>query len=106
LACVLAGHRGEVWLKEGPARLEVALPASPNDTSRGEEADMGGVVIGVDPHKASATIEVVDEREIVRATGRFGTDSSGYRQLLGYVRQWLERVWPVPGDAPVPSAVR
>ncbi len=40
------------------------------------------VVIGVDPHKRSATIEVLDERERVLATGRFGTDRDGYRQLL------------------------
>ena len=29
------------------------------------------VFIGVDPHKLSATIEVVDDRETVLATGRF-----------------------------------
>ena len=36
---------------------------------------MGRVVIGVDPHKRSATIEVVDERERVLGKGRFGTDT-------------------------------
>ena len=36
------------------------------------------VFIGVDPHKLSATIEVVDDREAVLATGRFGTDKAGY----------------------------
>ena len=43
---------------------------------------MAGVVIGMDPHKRSATIEVCDQREHVLATGRFGTDRDGYRQLL------------------------
>jgi hypothetical protein len=55
------------------------------------------VVIGTDPHKRSATIEVRDEREILLATGRFGLDRAGYRQLLGYVRQWPGRVWAVEG---------
>src|SRR4051794_37905322 len=58
---------------------------------------MNGVIIGVDPHKASVTIEVRDEREVLRATGRFGTDKAGYRQLLRYVRQWPARTWAVEG---------
>jgi transposase len=61
------------------------------------------VVIGVDPHKRSATIEVLDERERVLATGRFGTDTAGYKELLAAGRQWStgpagsERVWAVEG---------
>jgi hypothetical protein len=55
------------------------------------------VMIGTDPHKRSATIEVRDEREILLATGRFGMDKTGYRQLLGYVRQWPTRTWAVEG---------
>ncbi|HEV7148572.1 MAG TPA: hypothetical protein VGN48_16390 [Pedococcus sp.] len=39
---------------------------------------MAKLFIGVDPHKLSATIEVVDDREAVLATGRFGTDKTGY----------------------------
>ena len=39
------------------------------------------VFIGVDPHKLSATIEVVDDREAVLATGRFGTDKAGYAAM-------------------------
>jgi transposase len=38
---------------------------------------MKQVIIGVDPHKLSATIEVVDGHERVLATGRFGTDKPG-----------------------------
>ena len=49
---------------------------------------MSGVIIGLDPHKASATIEVRDEREVLRATGRFGTDTAGYRAMLRYCRQY------------------
>jgi transposase len=55
------------------------------------------VIIGVDPHKLSVTIEARDTREVLRATGRFGTDARSYRQLLAYVRQWPERIWAVEG---------
>jgi transposase len=58
---------------------------------------MSGVIIGMDPHKASATIEVRDEREVLRATGRFGTDTAGYRAMLRYCRQWPRRTWAVEG---------
>jgi hypothetical protein len=43
---------------------------------------MGRVVIGMDPHKRSATIEIIDEREQVLAQGRYGTDTDGYQQML------------------------
>ena len=58
---------------------------------------MGRMIIGVDPHKASVTIEVVDGEGKVAATGVFGTDARQYAALLGYVRQWPERVWAVEG---------
>jgi hypothetical protein len=34
---------------------------------------VGRVVIGMDPHKRSATIEIIDHQETVLAAGRFGT---------------------------------
>ena len=58
---------------------------------------MGRVVIGMDPHKHSATIEVMDDQEIVLGGGRFGTDAAGYRAMLGCARQWPERIWAVEG---------
>ena len=58
---------------------------------------MSGVMIGVDPHKASATIEVRDEREVLLATGRFGADTGGYRAMRRYCRQWPRRTWAVEG---------
>ena len=58
---------------------------------------MDQVIIGVDPHKLSVTIEARDSQEILRATGRFGTDTAGYRQLLQAARQWPQRVWAVEG---------
>ena len=56
-------------------------------------------MIGMDPHKRSATIEVCDERERVLATGRFGTDRDGYRWLLAAGRRWPDRLWAVEGCA-------
>ena len=58
---------------------------------------MGRVVIGMDPHTRSATIVVLDERETVLATGRFGTDREGYRDLLAAGRRWPDRLWAVEG---------
>ena len=43
---------------------------------------MGHVLVGVDPHKLSAAIEVVDEHERMLGSGRFGTDRAGYTALL------------------------
>jgi transposase len=56
------------------------------------------VIVGVDPPKKSVTIEAVDERGTVLATGRFGADGIGYRLMLRYVReQWPHRRWAVEG---------
>jgi transposase len=38
---------------------------------------VSSVIIGMDPHKRSATIEIIDHAENVLAQGRFGTDSDG-----------------------------
>jgi transposase len=59
---------------------------------------MAKVFIGVDPHKLSATIEVVDERETVLATGRFDTDQAGYAAMRKTVSRWPDRVWAVEGS--------
>jgi transposase len=55
------------------------------------------VIIGVDPHKRSATIEVIDQRERVLGKGRFGTDRDGYEAMLAAGRQHTDRVWAVEG---------
>jgi transposase len=60
---------------------------------------MGRVVIGMDPHKRSATIEVIDEREQVPAKGRFGTGAAGYQQMLAAGSQYPDRIWAVEGCA-------
>jgi transposase len=59
---------------------------------------MAKVFIGVDPHKLSATIEVVDDRETVLATGRFGTDKAGYAAMRKHVASYPDRVWAVEGS--------
>jgi transposase len=59
---------------------------------------MARVFIGVDPHKLSVTIEVVDDRETVLTTGRFGTDKSGYAAMRRHVAAWPERAWAVEGS--------
>ncbi len=58
---------------------------------------MSRVVIGMDPHRRSATIEVLDEAEQPLMAGRFDTDSEGYRLLLAAGRQFPERLWAVEG---------
>jgi transposase len=58
---------------------------------------MSAVVIGMDPHKRSATIEVMAADEAVLGRGRYGTDVSGYRAMRRAVRRWPERTWAVEG---------
>jgi transposase len=48
----------------------------------------GNVVIGMDPHKRSATIEVMAGDETVLGGGRFATDAVGYREMVKYAKQW------------------
>ena len=56
-----------------------------------------GVIIGMDPHKRSATIEVIDERGQVLAVGRYGTDKAGYAEMLRAGRNFEDRVWAIAG---------
>ena len=58
---------------------------------------MAGVIIGVDPHKLSATIEVVDHHGALLGSGRFSTDKAGYAAMRTYVKAWPQRVWAVEG---------
>jgi transposase len=58
---------------------------------------MGKVVIGMDLHKQSVTIEVLDENEQPLMAARFGTGSEGYRLLLAAGRQLPQSVWAVEG---------
>jgi hypothetical protein len=61
--------------QEGFVQLEVALP-SPSTSQVIEERDCADATSGYreDPHKRSATIEVINGREQVLGGGRFDTD--------------------------------
>jgi len=58
---------------------------------------MSQVIIGMDPHKRSATIEVMTSDETVAGGGRYGTDAAGYRAMLAAAGRWPERTWAVEG---------
>jgi transposase len=58
---------------------------------------VGQVIIGMDPHKRSATIEIINDREKILAQGRFGTDRDGYRTMLQLGRKHQDRIWAVEG---------
>jgi transposase len=60
---------------------------------------MGAVVIGMDPHKRSATIEVMDASEAVVDGGRFFTDAAGYRAMLAFAKRFPQRTWAIEGCA-------
>ena len=58
---------------------------------------MEQIIIGVDPHKLSATIEVVDKHEKRLGSGRFTTDQAGYAAMRTYAKSWPKRMWAVEG---------
>lgn len=59
---------------------------------------MSDVIVGVDPHKKSVTIEAIDGHGQKLATGRFGTTTRDYKAMLGYVRQqWPHHQWAIEG---------
>ena len=60
---------------------------------------IGRVVVGMDPHKRSVTIEVMTADEAVVGGGRFGTDAAGFIALRRYVSQFPDRVWAIEGCA-------
>ena len=54
-------------------------------------------MIGLDPHKRSNTIVVMDGDERQLAQGRFSNDRDGYRQMRTVARRWPSRTWAVEG---------
>jgi len=58
---------------------------------------MPDVIIGMDPHKHSATIEIIDIRERVLEHGRFATTTTGYRAMLAAGRRYPRRRWAIEG---------
>jgi hypothetical protein len=55
------------------------------------------VVIGMDPHKRSATIEVMAGDETIVGGGRFDTNHAGYTAMRQYANRWPDRVWAIEG---------
>ena len=55
------------------------------------------VIIGMDPHKRSVTIEVMAGDEAVLGGGRFTTDLAGFTAMREYVLAWPHRVWAIEG---------
>jgi transposase len=63
------------------------------------------LVVGMDPHKRSVTIEVMSGQETVLGGGRFGTDQAGFAAMRRYVSQFTTSsgsgsegvVWAVEG---------
>jgi len=47
--------------------------------------DTSAVVIGMDPHKRSVTIEVMAGDETILGGGRFATDVEGFTAMREYV---------------------
>jgi transposase len=58
---------------------------------------MTAVMIGVDPHKLSNTIVVINGNETVLARHRFTNDRDGYRALKAVARSYQDRTWAVEG---------
>src|SRR5438552_302001 len=88
-------ERGEA--QEGSVQLEVAVPSLLGRCQHDRGGRMSQVIIGMDPHKRSATIEIMTSDETVVSGGRYGTDPAGYRAMLAAVRQWPERTWAIEG---------
>jgi transposase len=55
------------------------------------------VVIGMDPHQRSVTIEVMAGDETVLGGGRFQTTVEDYASMCEYATAWPERVWAIEG---------
>jgi transposase len=55
------------------------------------------VVIGMDPHKRSVTVEVMQADEHILGHGRFGTGVAGFAELAAFAGQWANRVWAIEG---------
>lgn len=113
MACEASGAVRWGVAQEGTVALEVVLPAlassgRPRRLGCGRRLEGGskmstttgiptGVILGMDPHKRSATIEVLAPGEQVLGGGRFGTDTAGYRDMLTAGRAWPQRTWAVEG---------
>src|SRR5215207_8966271 len=104
----VARRAGEA--QEGFAKLEAAVPSSlgtPGGASirrglmgkplAGQDTDR--VVVGMDPHKRSVTIEVMAGDETILGAGRFATTVEGYRECAPTLPGGRPGVWAIEGCA-------
>lgn len=61
--------------------------------------EIGRVVLGMDPHKRTVTVEVMGVDEAVLDRGRFTTDAAGSAAMLVFALRWPDRAWAVEGCA-------
>ena len=59
--------------------------------------DGDGVIIGVDPHKSSNTIAVLERDETIRSQRRFVNSVEGFDEMLAGVAEHPDRTWAVEG---------
>jgi transposase len=62
-----------------------------------KEKAMTEVIIGLDPHKASNTIAVLDRDETILMRRRFDNTDEGMVEMLDAVGEFGDRVWAVEG---------
>lgn len=55
------------------------------------------VIIGMDPHKRTVTIEVMDAHEHIHGHRQFTTDTAGFAEMLVFAQEWPQRTWAVEG---------
>jgi hypothetical protein len=60
---------------------------------------MSRVVIGMDPHKRSVTIEMMTADETILGGGRYATTQNGFAAMKRYVSQFPDHVWTIEGCA-------
>jgi len=87
---------GRIAPKPGPRGAFHLLARSPRPLGEGEQ--ISKVIIGMDPHKRSATIEVMTADEAVLGCGRYCTDAAGLATMLAAMRRWPERTWAFEGS--------
>ena len=64
-------------------------------------ANSSRVVIGMDPHKRSVTIEVMRADETVLGGGRYATDEAVFAAMRRYVSQFPDHIWAIEGCADI-----
>jgi transposase len=62
-----------------------------------QERKIMSLIIGLDPHKASNTIAVLEPDETIRVTQRFENSDAGFAAMLKYVEGFRDRKWAVEG---------